>query len=84
MCVETITVAEIALNQTLLSTGNLYALRPAYNVPTRDEAKVCVVVIMANAAPVGADPAVNGENLSDADGVSEVGVDQLPFFSVSF
>ena len=30
---------------------------------------------MANAAPVGADPAVNGENLSDADDVNNVGVD---------
>ena len=37
---------------------------------------------MANVALVGANPAVNGEDLSDADDVNEVGVDQLPFSSI--
>ena len=43
---------------------------------------VVVVVIMSNVAPVGADLAVNDEDLSDADDVNEVSVDQLPSFSV--
>ena len=37
---------------------------------------------MANAAPVGADPAVYGEDLSDADDANEVSVEKLLLFSV--
>ena len=35
---------------------------------------------MANAVPVGADPAVTGGDLADADDLNEVGVDQLTLF----
>ena len=56
-------------------TGVLTARTPSrfrpttYNVPTKEETKVgvVVVVIVANVAPVG-------EDLSDADDVNEVGV----------
>ena len=53
--------------------------RPTYILPTKKDVKVdvvvvVVVIIVANVAPVR-------EDLSDADGINEVSVDQL-FFSV--